>query len=67
MSSLDLDSHVICVGCRGKDCNLNERCDFCMAWSDERMSRYLKHQGTLKRKRESKKRMKETPVDFATL
>ena len=31
------------------------------------MTKYLKHQSTLQRKRESKKRMKETPVDFATL
>ena len=31
------------------------------------MVKYLKHQSSLKRKRESKKRSKETPVDFVTL
>ena len=67
MSSLDLDSHIICVACRGKNCNMSDRCDFCCEWSDERMSKYMKHQGTLQRKRESKKRMKEAPVDFAVL
>ena len=67
MSSKDLDSHVICVACRGKNCNSTDRCDFCKDWTDDRMSKYLKHQATLQRKRESKRRMKETPVDFAVL
>ena len=33
MSSLLHDSHLICVACRGRDCNLDNRCVECEGWS----------------------------------
>ena len=68
MSSLDLDSHVICVNCRGKSCNINDCCDMCVGWSESQMSNYLRHQASLERKRISKKKAKaKMPMDFATI
>ena len=59
MSSHDLDSHVICTARRGKNCNMNDRCDMCVSWSNDKMSAYVKHQSSLERKRNSKKRARE--------
>ena len=70
MSGRELDPHVICIDCRGKDCNGETRCDICVSWSDQQMGQYLKHQASLKRKRESKLKSKsklQHPVDLATL
>ena len=66
MSNIDLDPHVICTSCRGKKCNVDDRCDMCVSWSSERMNAYLKHQSSLERKRKSKKKAKEaSEFDFA--
>ena len=60
MSSIDFDSHTICSSCRGKSCNLNDRCDVCVSWSDDKMNAYMKHQASLERKRVAKKRARES-------
>ena len=60
MSSIDFDSHTICSSCRGKSCNLNDRCDMCVSWSDDKMNAYMKHQASLERKRVAKKRARES-------
>ena len=59
MSSHDVDNHVICTSCRGKNCNVTDRCDVCKSWSLEKMNAYVKHQSSLERKRLSKKRARE--------
>ena len=60
MSSIDFDSLTNCSSCRGKSCNLNDRCDVCVSWSDNKMNAYMKHQASLKRKRVAKKRARES-------
>ena len=73
MSTLKHDSHVLCIQCRGVNCNLEERCDICRSWSEEVMNKYLKHQRSLECKRLAKRKAKasEGPsselseVDFA--
>ena len=60
MSSHDLDSHIICTACLFKNCNLNDRCDMCVSWSNDKMNAYVKHQSSLERKRKSKKRARES-------
>ena len=69
MSSLELDPHRICVSCRGISCCMNERCDVCLTWDEGKMSAYLRHQASLKRKREHKQKMrvKSNVPDFATI
>ena len=59
MSSLDLDPHRICVACRGINCSMDERCDLCLTWDEGRMQSYIRHQSSLKRKREHKQKLKE--------
>ena len=60
MSSHDFDNHVICTACRGKNCNITDRCDMCKSWSLDKMTAYVKHQSSLERKRVSKKRARES-------
>ena len=67
MSGSDVDPHLVCVSCRGSECNLESRCEICEPWTDARMTAYLKHLASLERKRRSKKKAKEQVVDFATL
>ena len=56
MSSLEFDRHLFCPTCTGFICNFENRCDTCKEWSDEVMNHYLKHQASLKSKRESKRK-----------
>ena len=37
MSSLLHDSHLVCVACCGRDCNMDNRCVECEGWSEEVM------------------------------
>ena len=68
MSSIDFDSHIICSNCRGKSCSIEDRCDFCLDWSNDKMKAYMKHQASLERKRKSKKKAKGPNVpDFVNL
>ena len=62
MSSKDFDSHLICIRCRGSDCNLDNRCDVCRDWSPEHMTLYVHHQTTLSNKRASKEKAKASKV-----
>ena len=68
MSSSEVDPHVVCVNCRGVECNQQNRCDVCSPWPEGKMAAYLKHQASLERKRRSKKKAKESHIpDFATI
>ena len=66
MSSRDNDPHSHCVGCRGKSCAFDDRCDVCIEWDDDKMNSYLKHQRRLENKRRSKEKKKngEVPDPF---
>ena len=55
MSSLKHDSHLLCINCRGRDCDLNNRCVECEGWSEEAMLKYIKYRKSLESKSKSKK------------
>ena len=60
MSKKSADRHTICVQCRGFDCDLNSRCDECLDWSEEEISKYAKYRKSLK-SRESSSRKTSLP------
>ena len=47
MSSLFHDSYLICVACRGHDCNIDNRCVECEGWSEEVMIKYVRYRKSL--------------------
>ena len=47
MSSLMHDSHLTCINCRGRDCDLNNRRVECEGWSEEAMLKYVKYRKSL--------------------
>ena len=55
MSSLLHDSHLICVDCRGRDCNTDNRCVECEGWSEEVMIKYVCYRKSLDSKSKAKK------------
>ena len=60
MSKKSADRHTICVQCRGFDCDINSRCDECLDWSEEEISKYAKYRKSLK-SRESSSRKTSLP------
>ena len=60
MSKESADRHTICVQCRGFDCDINSRCDECLDWSEEEISKYAKYRKSLK-SRESSSRKTSLP------
>ena len=35
MSKTTADRHILCVSCRGFDCDVDSRCEECMEWPEE--------------------------------
>ena len=66
MSKKSADRHTICVQCRGFDCDLNSRCEECLDWSEEEISKYAKYRKSLK-SRESSSRKTSLPPPPLTL
>ena len=58
MSSILHDSHLICVACRGRDCNLDNRCVECEGWSEEVMIKYVRYRKSRDSKSKAKKEKK---------
>ena len=48
MSKKSADRHTICVSCRGFDCDLHNRCEECLEWSEEEVLKYAKYRKSLK-------------------
>ena len=48
MSNKSADRHTLCVSCRGFDCDLNNRCEECLEWSEEEVLKYAKYRKSLK-------------------
>ena len=57
MSKKSADRHTLCVNCRGCDCDVNNRCEECLEWSEEEVVKYAKYRKSLK-SRESSSRSK---------
>ena len=60
MSKKSADRHTICVQCRGFDCDLSSRCEECLDWSEDEISKYAKYRKSLK-SRESSSRKTSLP------
>ena len=46
-----IDPHVLCVICRGSECDLQNRCKVCEGWSESTMLDYLNHLAKLEKRR----------------
>ena len=62
MSKKSADRHTLCISCRGFDCDLNNRCEECLEWSEEEVVKYAKYRKSLKsRESSSHKTSVQTP------
>ena len=62
MSKKSADRHTLCITCRGFDCDLNNRCEECLEWSEEEVVKYAKYRKSLKsRESSSRKTSVQTP------
>ena len=61
MSKKSADRHTLCVSCRGFDCDLNNRCEECLEWSEEEVVKYAKYRKSFK-SRESSSRKTSIPT-----
>ena len=59
MSKKSADRHTICISCRGFDCDINNRCEECLEWSEDDIIKYAKYRKSLK-SRESSSKAKTT-------
>ena len=59
------DLHTVCDLCRGTICAMTERCEICSQWSDNYMSKYLRHMNMLIKTRERKRRARGRPSEAA--
>ena len=53
MSKKSADRHTLCVNCRGFDCDINNRCEECLEWSEEEVVKYAKYRKSLKSRESS--------------
>ena len=61
MSKKAADRHTICINCRGFDCDLDNRCEECLEWSEEEVMKYAKYRKSLKSKDSSSKPKTSAP------
>ena len=61
MSKKTADRHTLCINCRGFDCDLNNRCEECLEWSEEEVMKYAKYCKSLKSKDSSSKPKTSAP------
>ena len=54
LARASVDPHVLCVVCRGSECDLATRCKVCESWSEQTMMDYLAHYAKLEVKRGKK-------------
>ena len=59
MSKKSADRHTLCIACRGFDCDLHNRCEERLEWSEDEVIKYAKYRKSLK-SRESSSRAKTT-------
>ena len=61
MSKKTADRHTLCINCRGFDCDLDNRCEECLEWSEEEVMKYAKYHKSLKSKDSSSKPKMSAP------
>ena len=62
MNSFLHDRHSKCIYCRGNECSLENRCSECESWSNDVMSKYVKHRKSLDSKGRKSKRTEESSL-----
>ena len=55
MSKKLADRHTVCIACRGFDCDINNRCEECLEWSEDDIIAYAKYRKSLKSRDSSSK------------
>ena len=55
MSKKSADRHTVCIACRGFDCDINNRCEECLEWSEDDIIAYAKYRKSLKSQDSSSK------------
>ena len=48
MSKKLADRHTICISCRGFHCDINNRCEECLEWTEDDIIKYAKYRKSLK-------------------
>ena len=55
MSKKSADRHTVCIACRDFDCDINNRCEECLEWSEDDIIAYAKYRKSLKSRDSSSK------------
>ena len=58
MSKKSADRHTVCITCRGFDCDINNRCEECLEWSEDDIVAYAKYRKSLKSRESSSAKQK---------
>ena len=58
MSKKSADRHTVCITCRGFDCDINNRCEECLEWSEDDIVAYAKYRKSLKSRESSSSKQK---------
>ena len=62
MSKKSADRHTVCISCRGFNCDLNNRCEECLEWSEEDIIAYAKYRKSLKSRESSSSKKSKIPL-----
>ena len=62
MSKKSADRHTVCITCRGFDCDINNRCEECLEWSEDDIIAYAKYRKSLKSRDSSSKQKTKIPL-----
>ena len=62
MSKKSADRHTVCISCRGFDCDINNRCEECLEWSEEDIIAYAKYRKSLKSRESSSSKKSKIPL-----
>ena len=62
MSKKSADRHTVCISCRGFDCDLTNRCEECLEWSEEDIIAYAKYRKSLKSRESSSSKKSKIPL-----
>ena len=54
MSNLEIDSHVLCIACRGQTCTRERTCEVCVNWTSIQWAKYLSRKNTYQERKEKK-------------
>ena len=53
MCKKSVNRHTFCISCKGFNCDINNRCEECLEWSEEDIIKYAKYRKSLKSRESS--------------